>query len=86
VLLEQFVDGFVVCWKRLVVGGLLASFIILLRICHESFCSLAVLPCFKPKPKWLLHADYSPNRILSHAQNGVLGLIRANTPIIRANL
>ena len=57
VFVEQFVDGFVVYCKRVVVSGLLAAFIVLSRICHESFCSLAVLPCFKLKPKWLLHAD-----------------------------
>jgi hypothetical protein len=44
VLLEQFVDGFVVCWKRLVVSGLLAAFIVLLFVLVGVFLLASCSP------------------------------------------
>jgi hypothetical protein len=39
VFVEQFVDGFVVCWKRLVVGGFYRSFKNLSRVFLLASCS-----------------------------------------------
>jgi hypothetical protein len=57
VLPEQFVDGFVVCWKRRVVGGFYHSFAGAFLV---SFCSLAVFPCFKLETKIAFSALQEP--------------------------